>query len=185
MGNHEVQPSGYTGSENYIKFYSDAFPANGHAGSSGRVYSFDYGNAHFVCLSTYQVDLNLQATWLASDLAAARANPNIKWIFAFMHAPMYTTNTSRGNRTDCITAWGPHFDTYHVDVVFAGHNHLYERSRSIKAGVAVADGVGTVYNTTGLGGASFDNAGSGSPGLFVTTFNTATLATCVTVTATQ
>ena len=180
MGNHEVQPGGYTYAY-YYDLYTGAFPTNGTSGNTGRVYSFNYGNAHFVCLSSYQQDLNQQATWLAADLAAARANPNIKWIFAFMHAPMYTTNTSRGNRTDCITAWGPLFDTYHVDVVFAGHNHLLERSKSIKAGAAVADGVGTVYVTTGLGGASFDPPGSGSPGLFVMTYNLQTLATCVTI----
>ena len=184
MGNHEVQPTESGGSVSYIYYYDlyeGAFPTNGISNNKGRVYSFNYGNTHFVNLSSYQQDLNLQATWLAADLAAARANPNIKWIFAFMHAPMYTTNTSRGNRTDCITAWGPLFDTYHVDVVFAGHNHLLERSKSIKAGVAVADGVGTVYVTTGLGGASFDSPGSGSPGLFVMTYNAQTLATCVTI----
>ncbi len=179
MGNHEVQDA--QNSNTYQGLYSAAFPTNGTSGNAGRVYSFNYGNAHFVSLSSYQIDLNLQKTWLAADLAAASANPNIKWIFAFMHAPMYTTNTSRGNHTDCITAWGPLFDQYHVDVVFAGHNHLLERSKSIKAGVAVADGVGTVYVTDGLGGAGFDSPGSGSPGLFVMTYNQQTLATCVTI----
>ncbi|MDD5134305.1 MAG: metallophosphoesterase [Phycisphaerae bacterium] len=181
MGNHEVQPSGYTGSANYIQFYGDGYPANGTSGNGGRVYSFNYGNAHFINLSSYQIDLNLQKNWLAADLAATAANPNIKWIFAFMHAPMYTTNTSRGNRTDCIAAWGPLFDQYHVDIVFAGHNHLLERSRSIKNGIAVADNVGTVYVTSGLGGAGFDSPGSGSPGLFVMTYNQNTLANCVTI----
>jgi hypothetical protein len=129
--------------------------------------------------------LNLQKTWLQADLIAATADPNIKWIFAFMHAPLYTTNTTHPNRTDCITAWGPLFDTYHVDIVFAGHNHLYERSKSIKAGAAVPDGTGTVYVTTGLGGASFDSPGSGSPGLFLITYNNQTLAACVTINGNQ
>jgi hypothetical protein len=180
MGNHEVQPNGLP-YYYYYDLYTGAFPTNGTSGNTGRVYSFDYGNAHFINLSSYQINLTTQATWLAADLAAATANPNIKWIFAFMHAPMYTTNTSRPNRTDCITAWGPLFDQYHVDIVFAGHNHLLERSKSIKNGAAVADGVGTVYVTTGLGGASFDSPGSGSPGLFVYTYNSNTLATCVTI----
>jgi hypothetical protein len=179
MGNHEVQDAG--NSTNYMSFYSLAFPTYGASGNDGRVYSFNYGNAHFVSLSSYQMNLNQQATWLEADLIAARANPNIKWIFAFMHAPMYTTSTSHPNRTDCIAAWAPLFDTYHVDIVFAGHNHLYERSKSIKAGAAVPDGNGTVYVTTGLGGAEFNSAGSGSPGLFVITYTNNTLATCVTI----
>ncbi|MGA2916669.1 MAG: metallophosphoesterase [Sedimentisphaerales bacterium] len=179
MGNHEVQDAG--ASTNYMNFYSLAFPTYGTSGNDGRVYSFNYGNAHFVCLSSYQMNLNQQATWLEADLIAARANPNIKWIFAFMHAPMYTTNTTHTNRTDCIAAWGPLFDTYHVDMVFAGHNHLYERSKSIKAGAVVDDGEGTVYVTNGLGGAEFNPPGSGSPGLFVTTYTDNTLATCITI----
>jgi hypothetical protein len=183
MGNHEVQDA--DNSANYQSLYNAAFPINGMTGNNGRIYSFNYGNAHFICLSSYQQDLNLQKTWLQADLIAATADPNIKWIFAFMHAPLYTTNTTHPNRTDCITAWGPLFDTYHVDIVFAGHNHLYERSKSIKAGAAVPDGTGTVYVTTGLGGASFDSPGSGSPGLFLITYNNQTLAACVTINGNQ
>jgi hypothetical protein len=183
MGNHEVQDAG--DSTNYQSLYTAAFPTNGMTGTNGKTYSFNYGNAHFICMSSYQVDLNQQKTWLEADLITARANPNIKWIFAFMHAPMYTTNTTHLNRTDCTAAWGPLFDTYHVDIVFAGHNHLYERSKSIKSGAAVADGVGTVYLTSGLGGASFDSPGSGSPGLFLVTYNSLTLATCVTINGNQ
>jgi len=183
MGNHEVQTPSSCGSATYTYYYdlyTGAFPTNGTSGNTGRVYSFDYGNAHFICLSSYQINLTTEATWLEADLIAAKANPNIKWIFALMHAPMYTTS-GHPNRTDEIAAWGPLFDTYHVDIVFAGHNHLYERSKSIKAGAVVPDGNGTVYITTGLGGAEYNSAGSGSPGLFVTTYTNNTLAACVTI----
>jgi hypothetical protein len=181
MGNHETQDS--SNSVNYQCLYASAFPNNSSVSdANGRVYSFNYGNAHFVCLSSFQInDATIQAPWLASDLGAASANPDIKWIFAFMHAPMYTTG-GHANDTTAISAWGPLFDTYHVDIVFAGHNHNYERSKSIKAGAVVGDGVGTVYITTGLGGASFDPTGrTGDPSLFVTFFNNQTLATCVTI----
>jgi len=158
MGNHEVQPSGrdYT---YYYDMYEDAFPTNGTSGNRGRVYSFDYGNAHFVSLSSYQINMTTQAAWLEADLIAARANPNIKWIFVFMHAPMYTTSGHAGSATE-LAAWGPLFDQYHVDIVFAGHNHVYERFKSIKAGQVVDDGVGTIYITNGIGGAEFNNGGT-------------------------
>jgi hypothetical protein len=158
MGNHEVQPGGrdYT---YYYDMYEDAFPTNGTSGNRGRVYSFDYGNAHFICLSSYQINMTTQATWLEADLIAARANPNIKWIFAFMHAPMYTTSGHPGSATE-LAAWGPLFDQYHVNIVFAGHNHVYERFKSIKAGEVVDDGEGTLYITSGLGGAEFNNGGT-------------------------
>jgi hypothetical protein len=161
MGNHEVQPNGEP-YYNYFDLYQDALPNNGTPGNNGRVYSFDYGHAHFVCLSSYQINLDpLQKDWLEADLAAASANPDIKWIFAFMHAPMYTTGGHAG-RTDELAAWGELFDQYHVNIVFAGHNHIYERSRSIKADEVVDDDEGTLYVTSGLGGAGFTN-GSDDP----------------------
>lgn len=159
MGNHEVQPGG----RDYIYYYDlfeDTYPTNGTAGNRGRVYSFDYGNAHFICLSSYQISLPTQATWLEQDLIAARANPNIKWIFAFMHAPMYTTSGHAG-RTDEIDAWQPLFDQHQVDIVFSGHNHLYERFKPLRGGQVVEEGkgVGTLYITHGIGGAEFNNGG--------------------------
>jgi hypothetical protein len=180
LGNHEVQDA--QDPTNYENFYSEAFPSNGISGNYGRNYSFNYGNAHFVCLSSYELNLNTEATWLTTDLAAARGNPNITWIFAFMHAPMYTTSGHAG-RTDEIASWGPIFDTYHVDIVFAGHNHVYERSKSLKAGAVVADGTGTVYLTTGLGGAEFNSTSSSS--LFASLYTGQTLAACVTITGNQ
>jgi hypothetical protein len=161
MGNHETQPGG----RDYMYYndlYEDAFPTNGTSGNRGKVYSFDYGNAHFVCLSSYQVDLTLQKNWLINDLTAARANPNIKWIFAYMHAPMYTTS-GHANRDDEITAWGPIFEQFKVDIVFAGHNHLYERFHCIKGGVVVADREGPMYITNGMSGAEFNNGSSSDP----------------------
>jgi hypothetical protein len=189
MGNHEVQDAGQD-PYLYYDLYTNAFPANGPAiDGKGRVYSFDYGNAHFVSLTSYQVDVTAQAAWLNLDLQIAKANPNIKWIFVFFHAPMYTKTdpgTLRGDRTDEINTWGPLFDLYHVDIAFQSHNHVYERSYSVKNGAVVGDGVGTVYITNGLGGAGFELIGPMHPDLFAASYsafgtNNST-ATCVTIT---
>jgi hypothetical protein len=164
LGNHEVQGGG---SYYYWNdFYTSAFPDTNSSipGNNGRVYSFDYGNVHFVNLSTYQVNLVQQKNWLIADLTAAKARPNIKWIFVFFHAPMFT-NSGHPNRTDCIEAWGPTFDQFGVNAVFQGHNHVYERSyplnvildQGIWTGEVVPDGEGTVYVTNGMGGAEFNN----------------------------
>lgn len=152
MGNHEVQPNGLP-----YYYFSDAFapatPTSSFAGSNGRVFSFNYGNAHFVVLSSYQLSMTDQATWLAADLAAARANPSIKWIFACMHNPMYTSSNHSGD-TNERSAWGPLFDQYRVDMVFAGHNHLYERTYPIVN--QTTSSTGTIYITSGLGGGPFN-----------------------------
>lgn len=192
MGNHEVQPPDSGGTITYTYYYDlyqNAYPANGPSGNTGRVYSFNYGNAHFVCLSSFQLSDQTQGTWLDADLAAARANPAIKWIFAYMHYPMYTTSGHNGESSQLseLTYWLPLFDKYHVNIVFGGHNHCYERSKSLKNGAVVPDGNGTVYITNGLGGAEFNTTGAtGNSSLFATLFgseksNCSTVATCITI----
>jgi len=170
LGGHDVQGGTYY---YWNDFYTDAYPNTNSIipGNNGRVHSFDYGSAHFVSLSTYQVNIAQQAAWLDADLAAARARPNIKWIFVFFHDPMFTTS-GHPNRTDCIQYWGPVFDKYKVNVVFQAHNHVYERfyplvtyyddvtnpAAPVWTGRIDPDGKGTVYITNGMGGAEFNNS---------------------------
>jgi hypothetical protein len=193
LGNHEVQGGGSY--YYWDDFYTSAFPDTNSSipGNNGRVYSFDYGNVHFVCPSTYQVNLDLQTTWLIADLTAAKANPNIKWIFVYFHAPMFT-NSGHANRTDCIQRWGPVFDQFGVNAVFQGHNHVYERSyplityydtsqgSPVWTGKAMLDGEGTVYITNGMGGAEFNNTFTSS--LIAVGFGASNLNTTVVVSLT-
>jgi len=160
MGNHEVQPNG----QPYYYFfdmYADglAVPDNGMPAYGPRTYSFDYGNTHHIIISSYQINAATEKDWIAADLAAAAADPNIEWIFAYMHMPLYTAGQWPANKT-ALAQWGPVFDQYHVDIVFAGHNHIYERSYPIKNNVIVSSGNGTIYTTCGLGanpGGSWNN----------------------------
>src|SRR5262249_55468690 len=67
--------------------------------------------------------------------------------------------------------WGPLFEQYGVDIVFDGHDHIYERTKFMDeylvGGAAGSDGLGTTYIMTGGGGATLDEAakidGSGLP----------------------
>ncbi len=166
MGNHEVQPVDAGGSVSYIYYYdlyTGAFPTNASSiDGKGRIYSFNYGNAHFVSLTSFQVDpVTVQKNWLIADLTAARANPNIKWIFVMMHAPLYTTNGHTVAQS-MIDAWTPVFEQYGVDIVFSGHNHCYERSYPIRSGQVAADGRAPIYLTNGMGGAEY-NSTAASP----------------------
>src|SRR3972149_2727743 len=139
-------------------------------------YSFDYQNVHFVVLrlnsdyfdlltddpacmdsSNYDHCYNVhQLHWLQDYLAKARANPNIHHIFAFMHAPMFTT----GYDHDANVSWPAltkEFTNYGVALSFNGHNHVYERTVPIFVSASSPNGVrddtrGTTYITTGGGG---------------------------------
>jgi len=173
MGNHEVQPGG----QPYYYFfdlYADglAVPDNGMSAYGPRTYSFDYGNTHHIIISSYQINAALERDWIAADLAAAAANPDIEWIFAYMHKPLYTAGQWPADKA-VLALWGPVFDQYGVDMVFAGHNHIYERSYPINNDQIVSPGAGTIYTTCGLGAAPGGSWNSGSPDApFIETWST-------------
>lgn len=173
MGNHEVQGGGkWPDAFYFYQLFAPVYPANGTPGSSGARsalgmnFSYDWGNAHFVFLSSYKMSPASQAEWLDRDLAAARRNPKIKWLFAAMHAPLYSWVKDHPAEAKEVAAWGPIFDKHHVDMVFEGHNHLYERSHVIKGDKVVESedpAQGTIYITSGLGGGPFNGSDAPDP----------------------
>ena len=94
--------------------------------------SFDYGPVHVVTLDHWSLTENdemepermaAMLAWLDKDLAAARSQG--KWILVGGHRPMF-------NVAGHGSTWGhkdvlPILYKHGVDVVFAGHSHLYER----------------------------------------------------------
>jgi len=134
LGNHEGHTAnGHTGRGPYF----DAFvlPAHGEAGGvpSGTeaYYAFDYANAHFVCLNSYDLDRRpggRMASWLREDLAQVDA----EWLIAFWHHAPYSRGThdsGREHRQREIREYiVPILEGAGVDVVFTGHSHIYERS---------------------------------------------------------
>ena len=103
-------------------------------------WSLDLANVHFVGLDSMQDSAVLdQVPWLEADLQAARADPAVDWIIVMMHHPGYSA--SKHGSTERVTKyWSPLFDKYDVDLVFAGHDHNYERTVPIRAGKKVTQG---------------------------------------------
>ncbi len=157
-GNHET----YTplwGERSMPTLFTAQFrlPANGPDGLKGQVYSFDYGNVHFVMLDSQAREearfvpdmLERQKAWLEKDLAAS----DKLWKVVFFHKPPYHSKTARSN-DDVRTAFVPIIDRYRADIVFNGHEHVYARTFPLREGaVATGPAEGTVYVTTGRGGA--------------------------------
>ena len=116
LGNHEDQHANYF----------DAF----HLPGNERYYTFDYGNARFICLKVdgYSPEGYFpeqeQMDWLEAQLAA-----NDKpWLFVFFHLAMYTSREEPGFlEVGVRSQLEPLFEQYGVDAVFMGHAHSYER----------------------------------------------------------
>lgn len=102
--------------------YYKPFNMNGE-----RYYTFTKGNARFFVLDSNYMDAK-QLKWLEEQLAGA----NDRWKIAYFHHPLYSSGGRHGSETDLRTQVEPLFIKYGVDVVFAGHEHFYERIKPQK-----------------------------------------------------
>lgn len=107
-------------------------------------FSFDYGEAHFISLDYRHADNQEMIDWFIQDIASSGK----KWNFVYMHRGAYNFG---GHRTDWgREVWPDLFSIYKVDIVFAGHSHLYERFYPVKA---ENEPNAVTYITTGGAGA--------------------------------
>lgn len=155
IGNHDMALDPLGGP------YIDAFvlPTNNPL-STELYYSFDYGDAHFVCLDTHVSGHgpgSAQLLWAAADLAAS----NAKWKFVFFHVPPWTGGT-HADDPQVIAGIVPLVEAAGVDVVFSGHSHVYERTYLLKGSAIVqadpgsylkaSPDAGTLYVVSGTAG---------------------------------
>jgi len=74
---------------------------------------------------------NTPKTWLEDHLAAARADPDIDHVFVIMHHPMYSTKMLETSDSECVGPVRGYYEQifrdFDVDLVFAGHTHIYDR----------------------------------------------------------
>ena len=106
-------------------------------------FSFNYGNAHFLCIDSNNVDAD-QIAFIDADLAAASADPDIGPMFAFYHHGAHSNGVHGGSSKTLNPDVAGAFQFYGVDVAFQGHDHLYTRYEPIN---------GVHYVVTGGGGA--------------------------------
>lgn len=115
-------------------------------------YDFQWGDTHFFALDSTQTwfhsfDPN-QLSWFEQAIAQSTA----RWKIVYFHHPPYNSGLfgNLSNMKDFL----PLFEKYHVDVVFTGHAHDYERTVPIN---------GVTYVVTGGGGAFLTQPPTGGP----------------------
>lgn len=145
-------------------------PENGNY--SGLYYSFEFGNAVFIILSTeYYLNtpkgkalMDQQTNWLTEQLKKYRGKGTKtykEWVFIGFHKPFFTIDGHMGEMTSAKTKdvtggdfsqiwWKNIFDEYGVDVVLNGHTHLYMRSVPLLLKGTAPGGKDIMFDEKGL-----------------------------------
>jgi predicted phosphodiesterase len=89
-----------------------------------RYYNFRKGNAEFFALDSNYMD-PAQLDWLRQQLSHSSA----QWKICYFHHPLYSDARFHGPDLDLRQRLEPVLQQYSVDVVFSGHEHVYERIR--------------------------------------------------------
>jgi hypothetical protein len=100
-----------------------------------RYYTFKKGglfrpggpSVQFFALDSNYMD-DAQINWLKKEPAASGAD----WKIAFFHHPIYSSGERHGSHLPLREKLEPIFLEHGVDVVFAGHEHFYERLKPQK-----------------------------------------------------
>ncbi len=86
-------------------------------------YTYKKGNVRFFVLDSNYMDPK-QLAWLDSQL---RSGPTSDWKICYFHHPLYSSGRFHGPATDVRQVLEPLLIKYGVNVVFSGHEHVYER----------------------------------------------------------
>ena len=87
-----------------------------------RYYSFVRNNVRFFALDTTNMDAK-QIAWIDASLQQAKE----EWKICYFHHPLYSNARRHGSSVDLRILLEPIFLKHGVNVVFAGHDHVYER----------------------------------------------------------
>jgi hypothetical protein len=92
-----------------------------------RYYTFAVKNVRFFAFDTNALDRK-QLAWIESALKAATE----PWRVVFFHHPLYSNGGRHGSNVEIRVELEPMLVAHGVQVVFAGHDHVYERLKPQK-----------------------------------------------------
>lgn len=69
-----------------------------------------------------------QGRWLAETLESLAGDPGVLFRIVAMHWGPFDSGSGHGSNLDARDALVPLFERYGIDVVFSGHDHVFERS---------------------------------------------------------
>ena len=125
-----------------------------------RYYSFNYGNALFICLDSDDPENPDQLDWLRKTLIK---NQEQTWKIVFFHKPFYTCGGHEYDMHPYYNTWWKIFDNHGVDLILNGHAHNYQRAFPINRNSDTLAPVLVYGSKAGQGRCQVVTGGAGAP----------------------
>jgi hypothetical protein len=140
VGNHEITDGA---GANYLRYLGPVSDAHG-VGDKPRLYgSFRWGTTRFFLLDAMESFADgPERTWLEDELARADAESDVKWRIVVLHHSPWSAGPHGGNRRVISAGIPALFAQHHVDLLLAGHDHIYERGLAAGIPYVVSGGGG-------------------------------------------
>jgi len=138
-GNHDVtsaaelnDPGRLVGLQNYLRAVGQLIPADGATRrlSGYPTYGFGYGNTFVIAFDSNIAADATQLAWVRGQLEGLDRT-RYTHVVAFFHHPVFSSGPHGGSTIERPTAavraiYMPLFRKHHVELLFTGHEHLYE-----------------------------------------------------------
>ncbi|HNS97400.1 MAG TPA: metallophosphoesterase family protein [Polyangiaceae bacterium] len=145
-GNHDYYTSNATTVDERFFNAVLSHPDNGASVAPNTTYWFKVNGAVFISLNsearaTEAVDA--QKAWVKQ---VVEENP-AQYYIVYTHRGFFDGSGSSVSKTSTYNLYGKWLEALQVDLVLAGHEHVYVRTKPLQEGKVSSDGLGTVYIT--------------------------------------
>ncbi len=163
IGNHDSDASLYGDIFNNPNEVFELFRSK-----AGTGYYYTYGDALFITINSENASL-IDPERVIRE--AVKAHPDTKWRIVTMHRDPYAGTHSDDTFSEERLVFASLYDCYDIDLVLAGHTHLYSRTNPMYGGKPAEEG--TVYlQTSSASGSNYDPLPEKTASFIVSAFDT-------------
>jgi hypothetical protein len=139
VGNHELMDGA---GANYLRYFGPVSDSHG-AGQKPKLYgSFRWGDTRFFLLDAMEAfDSGPERAWLDDELSRADSEA-LSWRIVVLHHSPWSAGPHGGNKRVIQAGIPALLLSHHVDLILAGHDHIYERGFASGLAYVISGGGG-------------------------------------------
>jgi len=125
VGNHELVEET---AARFLRYFGEAAPPPGAPGAARLFRSVRWGGARFFFLNGLDTFTSgAEADWLRAELKKSHDEPGVVWRIVVVHHGLWSSGPHGDNPRLAAAGAAAMFRDAGIDVVFSGHDHIYER----------------------------------------------------------